>query len=290
MQSQVKTYLQTYYGLNAPYDLTKIAHTGWNAGAPRSVFEIPIDVQSLYTTGSNWRYAKRSSPYCGSCQYWKYFTPYSYYAAWKYAQAFGNNATIANSVLTSLTNNGHSTPEAPALDDKLLMKPHWMNQYLAGYLGYLNLLQMAGKTDNSTVRGYYNHLLSLRTVNFSKDWPVPITNQEDPKRAISVMRNFLYITPEIGDYMNRNISATKLQQAVDEYSYLAPNWFVSKFDNSYNESTIEPLYDYPALFQAKAYILKQPFSQLAKYIDVPAFPVGDLYYIQNLTAALNAAP
>jgi outer membrane protein assembly factor BamB len=289
-QSQVKTYLQTNYGPGTPYDLTRIVHIGWNTGASRMAFDIPDDVRSLYSSGTNPRYSKRTTPYCGGCGYWQWFSPYNFYAAWKYAQGFGNNAAAANTILTAMSNNGHPTPEAPTPDATLLLKPHWMNQYLAGYLGYLNLLQLAGKPDDPTIRGYYNHLLSLRTANFSKDWPTAITNQEDPKRAISVMRNFLYMTPEIGDYMSKNISSVVLQQAVDEYTYLAPYWFVSKFDNSYNESTLEPLYDYPALFQAKAYILKQHFSELAKYIDAPAFETGDLFYIQNLVAALNAPP
>jgi hypothetical protein len=42
------------------------------------------------------------------------------------------------------------------------------------------------------------------------------------------------------------------------------------------------------LFQARAYVLQQPFSELVKYLDVPAFERGDLFYIQNLVAALQA--
>ncbi len=51
---------------------------------------------------------------------------------------------------------------------------------------------------------------------------------------------------------------------------------------------MENLYDYNAMFQAYAYIMKMPYDQLTKYLDVPAFETGDLFYIQNLIAALEA--
>jgi len=42
--------------------------------------------------------------------------------------------------------------------------------------------------------------------------------------------------------------------------------------------------------QAKAMILKEPYEELVKYLDVPAFWRGDLYYIDNLCAALESRP
>jgi hypothetical protein len=42
------------------------------------------------------------------------------------------------------------------------------------------------------------------------------------------------------------------------------------------------------MFQAKAWILKEPRDELVKYLDVPGFPRGDLFYIQNLVAAIEA--
>ena len=97
----------------------------------------------------------------------------------------------------------------------------------------------------------------------------------------------MFLTPELADYLNTHI-LTQVQSAMDEYSYVAPYWFVAGFDDSYGEGTFQPLYDYPALFQAKAYILKQPYEELVKWLDVPAFYRGDLFYIQNLVAALDA--
>ena len=42
------------------------------------------------------------------------------------------------------------------------------------------------------------------------------------------------------------------------------------------------------MFQALAVIVKAPYKELVRYLDVPAFYRGDLYYIDNLCAALEA--
>ena len=98
----------------------------------------------------------------------------------------------------------------------------------------------------------------------------------------------MFLTPELADYLNQHIYS-QVEDAINEYEYVAPYWFVSKFDGSYGEGTFQHLYDYPALFQAKAYILKQPYDELVKWLDVPAFYQGDLFYIQNLVSALNTS-
>ena len=74
--------------------------------------------------------------------------------------------------------------------------------------------------------------------------------------ALAVARNFMYLTPELGEYLRQN-ALSQVQTAVGEYTYVAPYWFVSRYDNSYGESTLQHLYDSPALFQAKAYVLNQ---------------------------------
>ena len=42
------------------------------------------------------------------------------------------------------------------------------------------------------------------------------------------------------------------------------------------------------MLQAKAFALKQPASEIVKYLDVPAFARGDLFYIQNLVTVIAA--
>jgi hypothetical protein len=182
--------------------------------------------------------------------------------------------------------------EAPLSDTWYLEKPYFLNLYIAGYQGYLELQTLAGYPQDATVQGWHDHVLSLRVNNFSKD--LPTTNYYFPPildyySTLAVARNFMFLTPELAEYMSQHIKA-QVQTAIDEYSYVAPYWFVSKFDNSTGEGTFQTLYDYPALFQAKAYILKESYGKLVKYLDVPAFQRGDLFYIQNLVAAIQAPP
>ena len=289
-QQQVKTYLQNYYGPGKQYDFTQIVHVGWGTGAAREVFEIPQEVQDTWGTSYNSPYNPSTQPICGWCGYWQYFPPSSFYAAWKYALIVGNgDQTFARNIFNRMS----SKLENPLSDAYFIMKPYFLNQYIAGYKGYLELQTLSGYQQSQTVLSNYQHLLSLRVNNFSKDSPFPPIGADGEtaglpyNNTLSVARNFMFLTPELADYLNQHIY-NQVQTAVNEYEYVAPYWFVSKFDVSYGEGTLQHLYDSPALFQAKAYILKQSYSELVKWLDVPAFYRGDLFYIQNLVAALGA--
>jgi PQQ-like domain len=294
LQVAAKVYLQTYYGPGATYDFTKIVHVGWGTGAAREWADTPPDWLSFDGSPGSHSYDSplipSTKPNCGACGYWQYFPPFNFYAAWKYAQVVGNNVpAFAEILFTSMSGR----IEAPAADSFLLARPYFINEYAAGYLGFLQLKQLAGLGGDTTVQGYYNHMLSLRVNNFSKDsayWNTGYTYDGpgvDDMRNLSVASNFMFLTPEIAAYMNQHIQS-QVQTAIDEYNYVAPYWFVAGFDGAAKESSHAPLYDYPALFQAKAYILKQPYMELVKYLDVPALKQGDLFYIQNLVAALSA--
>ncbi len=297
LQSSVITYLKSNYGPGAPYDFTKIVHIGWGSGAVREWADPPPDwLNFSQSPGQPYRSPLNPSTQtdCGSCGYWHNFPPFNFYAAWKYAQIVGNNdVTTAKNIFNSMS----SKIEAPPTDSFLTSKPYFINLYAAGYLGYLQLKQLAGLGADSTVQGYYNHMLTLRVTNFLsvfKDTPYWEPGGQDGtnwianlQEVLAPARNFMFMTPEIAAYMNQNISAADLQTMMNEYIYVAPYWFVSRFDNSYGEGTLMHLYN-ASLFQTKAYIQKQPLSELAKYLDVSAFKVGDLFYIQNLVAAIQA--
>jgi len=290
VQQQVKTYLQSYYGPETKYDFTKIVHVGWGAGATRELFEIPPEITDEWGQLYNSPYDPSTEPVCGWCGYWQYFPPFSFYAAWQYTQIIGNgDRAFAKNIYDLMS----SKLEAPLSDNILIMKPYWLNLYIAGYKGYLELRQLAGYPQDQDILAIYQHLLDLRINNFSKDTPYPSLGSGSQNwemsyhNSLAVARNFMFLTPELADYLNQHLFA-KVQEAIDEYEYVAPYWFVSKFDNSYGEGTFQHLYDYPALFQAKAYILQEPYEELVKWLDVPAFYQGDLFYIQNLVAALNA--
>jgi hypothetical protein len=290
-QQEVKTYLQNHYGPGAKYDFTKIVHVGWGTGAPREAFVIPPDIISTwgqpYTSPSE----PSTQPICGSCGYWQNYPPFSFYAAWKYAQIIGNGDT---SFAASLFNSISNKLESPLSDDMFRRRPYWLNQYIAGYQGYLELQKLAGYNQDQGVLADYQHMLDLRVNDFSKDTPYPSLGsdagnwEEAYFNSLAIARNFMFLTPELSDYMSNHISS-QVENAINEYEYVAPYWFVTKFDASYGEGTLQHLYDSPALFQAKAYILKQPYDELVKWLDAPAFYRGDLFYIQNLVAVLNAA-
>ncbi len=285
-QQKVKAYLQDYYGPGSKYDFTRIVHIGWGNGASREFFTIPQEV--IQHWGQPYRPPLEPSPQpiCGECGYWHNFPPFSFYAAWKYAQIVGNNnASFARNIFDLMSDK----LEPPLDDSTFIDRPYWLNLYIAGYKGYLELGTLAGYPQDADVLAIYQHLLNLRVDGFSKDTPYPPIGAPDGlyNNTLAVARNFMFLTPELADYLNQHI-LTKVQEALDEYSYVAPYWFVTKFDGSYGEGTFQHLYDPPALFQARAYILKQPYGELVKWLDVPAFYRGDLFYIQNLVAVLDS--
>jgi hypothetical protein len=239
-------------------------------------------------------YPKRTTPKCApdNCGYWQNFPPFNFYAAWKYAQVFGGAKALFDSMSAKI--EAPPTNSNGTLTDFMIRKPYMLNLYAAGYQGYLELQKLAGYSETAIVRGWYNTVLTARINQFSKDTPYwPDENwgagdvQGNYNRTLSVARNFMFLTPELGAYLNQHLLAST-QNAMTEYEYVAPYWFVSMFDNTTGEGTFQELYDSPALFQAKAFILKESREDLTKYLDVPAFEKGDLFYIQNLVAALQA--
>ena len=94
------------------------------------------------------------------------------------------------------------------------------------------------------------------------------------------------MTPELAQYLRDN-ALPKVQAAVDEYQQITPYWFVAGFPDTTGESIHQPMYDV-LMLQAKALVLKQSANELVKYLDVPAFARGDLFYIQNLVTVISA--
>ncbi|NJN54725.1 MAG: hypothetical protein HC804_08210 [Anaerolineae bacterium] len=97
----------------------------------------------------------------------------------------------------------------------------------------------------------------------------------------------MFLTPELGAYLRQN-RLNQVETALAEYNYVAPYWFVSRYETTIGEGVMSNLYNYNSLFHAKALILQESQDELSKYLDVPAFARGDLLYIQNLVTALNA--
>lgn len=274
LQIETKDYLQAEFAAYPPYAYT---HIGWKDGTAREIFDLPPEVEA---DRINFLPETQNKTIFGG---WR-FAPQNFYALWKYAEIFGN----AKSIFDASEDRLDPVPS----DDYLRDFPHVHNAYIAGYLGYLELEKLAGYPESVDFQQELNRLLNLRAATFSKDAPESWF-QDSSKgttrycRTLNISHNFLYLIPELGLYLHDN-ALDKVQQAIDAYDVLAPYWFVSKYDVTLGEGIINQLYDYQTIFQAKALILKEPRQELAKYLDVPAVAIGDLFYIENLIATLEA--
>ncbi|MDT8305499.1 MAG: PQQ-binding-like beta-propeller repeat protein [Anaerolineae bacterium] len=276
-QVRVRTYLRQHF--DTYFDPQMCVTTGWATGAPREDIMFPPDIAGDLADHPPAIRAIRAS--------WTY-PPYNFYALWKYAGVVPDQAVRAYDLAKSKLQV--PVPALPVAD-YFQQKPWELNAWIAGYIGFLELQELAGRetadaTLRSTVTTELNRLLALRVNTFNKDsyWgPGNFTY----KKRLDAARNFIYLVPELADYLYQQIPDT-VKAAISEYEYIAPYWFVSRFESAIGESTMQHLYDYHALFLARAYILNQSQAELSKYIDVPAFARGDLFYIQNLVAALEA--
>jgi len=289
LQKQVKDYLNTEF---TRFPLDEYINIGWVEGAQREVFNRPPEVEytrlnELEYAGGPLRWRARTSLYYTNFTGWTY-PPYQFYAMWKYADLMGDP-----SLSYEMFTDSKDRLDTPPTDDYLVNYPYVHNAYIAGYLGYLELGKMAGLTDQDpdiqAKHAELDRLLRLRVSSFSKDTPFGDSVDNCYGRELSVSRNFMYLVPELADYLRDNIR-TEIEAAVTEYENVAPYWFVSKYEASAREGVISALFNRHALFQAKAQILQQPQGELIKYLDVPGVKTGDLYYIDNLVAAIEARP
>lgn len=310
MSTQVKAYMQSE---EQNYKIENIADIGWKNGASREGYPDPPEMAAVmnnpFDDGNS---AVASIPRtnlpgpsscCAVYTYIGSFPAESFYGAWKYAQIFGQSEALRlynamSGKLPSATSVAVVGPATnhPTADSLLIKYPYVLNQYLAGYYGFIHLAQLAGISSSDpkvvSVTSEYNRLLNLRVANFDENTPWTNETQigggdSEYNNALNVARNFMFLQPEIAEALSQSAKAPQILQALADYQTLTPYWFVSKYDRSFSETYSQPLYDYPALFQARAYIQKLPFTELVKYLDVPAFQRGDLFYIQNLVAALS---
>ena len=265
LQQSAMAYLREEYVAYPPHLYT---HVGWRDGSPREPFDLPQEAEVDRVNHPAW---VSGQSFAG----WTW-PPQMFYALWKYAEVFGSPKAIFDASRSRL--------ETPPSDAYLIEYPYTHNAYVAGYLGYLELETLAGYPESASVKTQLTRLLILRAATFDKDTPYVDSSRE---RALSIARNFMYLVPELGRYLHDTIGGD-VQQAIGEYDEVAPYWFVSSFDATVGEGANHHLLDYWALFQAKALILREPGIELVKYLDVPAVQVGDLYYIQNLVAVLEA--
>ena len=265
LKNRLATYLQNEY---ANYSPCSSGDIGWS-GSAREDFTLPPEITSALTSGKS-----SGNPPFG------YF---ALYAMWKYVQAgLGNAVTIFDACKGSLP---------PSTLDAAF--PFISNAQIAGYKGYVELAKLAGQP-YSAQESTLNSMMSQRASGFTEDnpWggaapPMPGNNRQ----ALAVAQNFMWMTPELARYLYDHANS-KVRIALDHYRTDAPYWFVSKFEATYREATNQHLYDNWALFAMKAWFTpanaRTTREELAKYLDAPAFARGDLFYIQNLVATIEA--
>jgi hypothetical protein len=167
--------------------------------------------------------------------------------------------------------------------------PHVHNAYIAGYVGYVELAKMAGRP-YATQQQELDRLLRLRAQTFRWDVQADTGDTQGAQYFYTLITawNFMHLVPELADYLRQN-ALEKVQDAVERYTRMAPYWMVGHNEEVQHENGITPLYQTHALFQAKAQILQASRDELAKVLDTPLVPAGDLFYLQNLLATLEAS-
>ncbi len=303
LQEQVGNYLKAEY-----QSFGRTTHIGWQQGTPRDGLQIPPEVQAKMEA-----FAPLETIY-GSSWDWRYRV----YALWKYAQVFPEEAPAilsglsgrmqivdpaqdnlqaasAGMAVSAAADAGAYEMHVPLVFQYRLpgsppgtyaYHPYILNAYIAGYMGYLGLQALAGEPESSAMRAELDRLLALCAATFSEDSPYS-SYPESGHISLNLSRSFIRMVPELADYMSVH-ARSRVEQALDEYDRVAPYWFVPGYDATMKEGGVHQLFDANALFQARARILQEPYAELSKYLDVAFFPTGDLYYIQNLVALLEA--
>ncbi len=277
LRSNVLSYLSAYW--QKYFVDNRILRIGYSTGVLREPIAVPPEVLTRMSQIND----STQGISAGTHQR-------TFYAAWKYAQIVPSQAANIYATVRPML----SYPP-PTLD--LVRNPALYNDYIAGYQGFINLYDLAGTNPDPNLRAgvetQLNNLLNTRISNFAKDhpWEGSVDNPSgininNYTRRFNCSRNFMYMTPELGSAMRSSAQYSLINTAINEYLYVCPRWFIARDDNTFQEGTTNHIFDSHALFLAKAYVTGDSQANLSKWIDVP-WTLGDLYYIQNLTAALS---
>lgn len=313
LKPSLKTFLKDSF-LPRYYDPVMRFRIGWKDGAQRDSILYPPDLKAdMQTLDDDYNV----SPYAtiDESLSWYYplylkLNPNNLYALYQYAKYVAPEDAmhiyqIAHNKLTTgpcQYRDCTAVPSYSAPDSRLIERPYETNAYIAGLQGFLNLQELPGVgiTDSycnthgseddcqlrTNAKTELARLKNIRINHFSKDTPYGNADGYG-QNFMSLSRNFVWLTPELASDL-RNSKLAQVQQALDEYNIVGPYWFVSKFGAAVAESGQQNLYDYGSNFLARAWILRSSREELSKYLDVPAFERGDLFYIQNLVALIEA--
>jgi len=283
LKNQLETYLNDQFA--EYFNPTIYARKGWSEGVSREYLVYPQEVaDSIPTVGKSTNTTGRVS---------FNYPPHNFYALYLYADLFPSRAETAYNLARSKL----QVP-CPGTNDWILGQYGYeINQYITGYIGFLKLQELAGMEDEhaalrSSVQNELDRLKQLKVDTYSKDsyFTTPDKTLPDGQyrgRRLNVCIDFMFMCPELADYMQQNLES-RIAQAVEEYNWVGPYWFVSRYEGTVSEGATSCLYHNQPMFEAKAWILDQPYEELIKYVDCSGFKYGDLFYLNNLVTALQA--
>lgn len=306
LQTEVETYLQSEL---TNYSPATYAHVGFVDGVQRDPYTYPpteTDFNSFTILTLDKQFSSNFA------NFWT-FPPHNVYALWKYAEAgLGNASTLFTAwgttklkvpIEDNFTTINGETIDSTNIRDFLKSFPLISNSFIAGYKGYVELAQLAGEPAST----YQDHETEL---NKLLQWKVEdLMTYPDPQEpyvcdyecyyeSMITYYHFAYMTPELAEYLVENdmdpgdpgYDAEKdIEAILQEYRDIAPYWMQAHNGQTQGEYTIQPYQQTYSLFQARAQVEQASFEELVKNLDEPIVPVGDLYYIDNVVAALEAS-
>ncbi|MFA9289164.1 MAG: PQQ-binding-like beta-propeller repeat protein, partial [Weeksellaceae bacterium] len=308
LQAEVRTYLQSE---RSSYSPASYAHMGFTTGTQRDPYTYPPAENTFNSFTITTLTPQASSSFSN---FWQ-FPPHNAYALWKFTDAGLGDATTMvgtwqtfNLKIPIEANYGASkqingiTIDNSNVRDFLSRFPLVANAFIAGYKGYAELVTLGNESpaiDPAPYLTEYNKLLQWRVEDLTA-YPDPepyLCDNECYYESLITYYNFANMTPELIDYLIANdmdpgdpgYDADKdIEAIVQEYQDLSPYWMMAHNGETQGESALEPYQQTHSLFQARAEIEAAPFDELIKDLDTAIVPTGDLYYIDNLVAMLEA--
>lgn len=223
----------------------------------------------------------------------------TFYHLWNYVDATGDTQIVVDhwSEIQSLFDK---------LKDKAGEDKAWMDRGgcvakygdIAGCIGMARIAYIAqqqGVIDEAEARlltGFNNgldfSLFESNAYNENRYWQEP--GGDDPDPTAKQVRTYVFINlfPETARFQ-RDYNSQTVQDHLESLSWNIPTWYTTYCPGFVGGevSFITPLVSYP-MFQAYAQILDKDPAFLRDRLDVPLASVGDLYYLQNLTATIKA--
>lgn len=315
-QSALDVYVQREFEQLPPY---KINHRGWG-GTQRAAGKLPPEVLAQLQEPhnhsprlENWEFGEPGKDadlldpaLSGSKGGWRLMggwkrNPLGLYATWLYAQQYGGAATLWQTV-----QNWLPTVDWTRQQELFVATPFILNAYCAGYYGFIKLAQLAQQKSSllETAALTLQRLLDLRVQFIASDSfyasvdeskrdfnnaPLDLTGEYAYGNTLNPSSDFIFLVPEVAAYIRTKVPLTKLMRAIAERERLAPLWFVTFAQEGLQENVVVTLYDSYGLFIAKALLQQLSAAELEQYLDIPAFPVGDLYQIEKLALTLSAS-